>query len=223
MDIALFVLLLEIKVTQKCNQKGFSIKIPKVKLNMTHKTPLAFLPYCGACWRILQLMWVLTSLPRHLWCRSLPLMHCRLRGWELMEWLMRSWSWSVKSCQLTVTKSATNGWTMTTRPYEYRWLLGMVELNNGPIKYHLTLEAFAAIHILESFPQLKCEIPSLIHAGRCSTSVYQLRQLVKSTFLIGGYSRDETLFRAAEIYIVCSVTTGARCESVMRTVVAASS
>lgn len=99
----------------------------------------------------------------------------------------------------------------------------MVELNNGPINYHLTLEAFAAIHILESFPQLKCEIPSLIHGGRCSASVYQLRQLVKSTFLIGGYSRNEMPFRDAEIYTVCSVTTGSRGESGTRTVVAASS
>lgn len=166
----------------------------KVKLNMTHKISLAFLPYFGACWRILQLMWVVTSLPRHLLCHSLPLMRCRLRGWELMEWLMRPSSWSVKSCQLTVTKSATNGWTITTRPHECRWLLDMVELNNGPINYHLTLEAFAAIHILEPFPQLKCEILSLIHGGRCSTSVYQLCQLVKSTFLIGGYSRNKTPF-----------------------------
>lgn len=99
----------------------------------------------------------------------------------------------------------------------------MVELNNGPINYHLTLEAFAAIHILESFPQLKCEIPSLIHGGRCSTSAYQLRQLVKSTFLIGGYSRNETPFGDAESYPVCSVTTGAGCASVTRTVVAVSS
>lgn len=112
---------------------------------------------------------------------------------------------------------------MTARPHEYRWLLSMVELNNGPINYHLTLEAVAAIHILESFPQLKCEIPSLIQAGRCSTSVYELRQLVKSTFLIGGYSRNEMLFRDAEIDTVCSATTGTRCASVMRTVFAASS
>lgn len=98
----------------------------------------------------------------------------------------------------------------------------MVELNNGAINYRLTLEAFAAIHILESFPQLKCEIPSLIHRGRCSTLVYQLRQLVKSTFLIGGYSRNEMPFKDAEIYTVCSVTTGALCAFVMRTVVAVS-
>lgn len=45
MDIALFVLPLEIKVTQKCNQKSFSVKIPKVKLTITHKTPLAFLHF----------------------------------------------------------------------------------------------------------------------------------------------------------------------------------
>lgn len=107
----------------------------------------------------------------HLLCRSLLLMRRRARGWALMEWLMRPWSWSVKSCQLTVTKSAKNGWTITTRPHDCRWLLGMVELNNGPINYHLTLEAFAAIHILESLPQLKCEISSLLHRGRCSTSV----------------------------------------------------
>lgn len=195
----------------------------KVKRSMTHKTPLAVLRYFGVCLRTLQLMWLVTSLWRHLLCRSLPLMRCRLRGWELMEWLMRPWSWSVKTCQLTVTKSATNGWTITTRPHECRWLLGMVELNNGPINYHLTLEAFAAIHILESFPQLKCEIPSLIHRGRCSASVYQLRQLVKSTFLIGGYSRNEMPSRDAEIYTVCSVTTGARGASGTRTVVAASS
>lgn len=168
-------------------------------------------------------MWVVTSLQRHLLCHSLPLMWCRLWDWELIEWLMRPWSWSVKSCQLTVTKSATNGWMITTRPHECRWLLGMVELNNGPINYRFTLEAFAAIHILESFPQLKCEILSLIHRGRCSTSVYQLRQLVKSTFLIGGYLRNETSFGDAEIYTVCSITTGTRCASVMRTVVAASS
>lgn len=89
---------------------------------------------------------------------------------------------------------------ITTHPHECRWLLGMVELNNGRINYRFTLEAFAAIHILESFPQLKCEILSLIHEGRCSTSVYQLRQLVKSIFLIGGYSRNETLFGDADLY-----------------------
>lgn len=182
----------------------------KVKLDMTHQTSLAFFPSFNACWRTRQLIWVVTSLPQHLLCRLLPLMRCLLRGWELMEWLMRPWSWSAKSCQLTVTKSATNGWTITTRPHECRWLLGMVELNNEPINYHLTLEAFAVIHILESFPQLKCETLPLVDRGRCSTSVYQLRQLVKSTLLIGGYSKNETLFGDSEIDAVCSVTTGVR-------------
>lgn len=56
MDIALFLLPLEIKVTEKSTQKGFSIKMLKAKLHITDKTPPAFLPYFGACWRTLQLM-----------------------------------------------------------------------------------------------------------------------------------------------------------------------
>lgn len=75
-----------------------------------------------------------------------------------------------------------NGWTITTRPHDCRWFYCTVELNNGLINNHLTLEAFAVIHIPESFPQLKCETHSLIRRRRRSTSVYQLRQLIKSTF-----------------------------------------
>lgn len=67
-----------------------------------------------------------------------------------------------------------------------RWFYCTSQLNNGLINYRLTLEAFAVIHIFESFPQLKFEIHSLIHPGRRSTSVYQFCQLIKSTFFNRG-------------------------------------
>lgn len=137
--------------------------------------------------------------------------------WELIEWLMRSWNWSEKLCQPTVTKSTMNGGTITMCPHDCRWFYGMLEINNGPINNHLTLEAFAVIHILKSFPQLKCEIQSLIHWGRRSTSVYQFCQLIKSTFFNRGlFKKWDAVCQYIKIYVVCSVTTSACCASVMR-------
>lgn len=143
--------------------------------------------------------------------------------WELIEWLMRSWNWSVKSCQPTVTKSTMNGWTITMCPDDCRWFYGMVEINNGPINNHLTLEAFAVIHILKSFPQLKCEIQSLILRGTRSTSVYHFCQLIKSTFFIRGlFKKWDAVCQYIKIYVFCRVTTSICWVSVMRMIVAVS-
>lgn len=80
-----------------------------------------------------------------------------------------------------------NGWLNDNDVSSYRrWFYCMVELNNELINNHLTLEAFPVIHILKSFPQRKCEIYSLIHSGKRSTSVYQFCQLIKITFLNWG-------------------------------------
>lgn len=140
------------------NSTGF--KLPSMAVSsLTHI-------YCIACYFNMKLMW----------------------RWELIEWLMRSWNWSVKVCQLTDTESTMNGWMITRRPCDCRWFYCTLKLNNGLINEHLTLEAFTVIHILKSFPQLKCEICSLLQAGRLSTSVYQVCQLIKSTFFNRGLS-----------------------------------
>lgn len=86
---------------------------------------------------------------------------------ELIGWLMRWCNWSVSLCQLTVTKSTMNDWLITMCPHDCRWFYCMVELNNGLINNHLTLEVFPVAQISKSFPQLRCEIySSLIHPSR---------------------------------------------------------
>lgn len=139
-----------------------------------------------------------------------PLLCCSLNimlmcCWELIEWLIKSWNWSVKLCQLTVTNSTMNGWMIIMCPYDCRWFYGRVELNYGPINNHLAPEAFVVIHILKSFPQLKCEIQSLIHWGRCSTSVYQLCQLINTTFFNRRlFPKWDAICQYIKSYVVCS-------------------
>lgn len=115
--------------------------------------------------------------------------------WELIEWWMMSWNWSVELCQLTVTESTMSDWTIAMCPHDCRWLYCTAELNNGLVNIHLTLEAFAVLHILKSFPQLKCEMHSLIHRGADAHSRYiSPVNSLKAHSLIEGCPRNEMLF-----------------------------
>lgn len=83
-----------------------------------------------------------------------------------------------------------NEWLITMSPHDCRWFYCTAELNNGLINNHLTLEAFAVIHVFKSFPQLKCKIPSLIHDAYAHSQYISSVNSLKAHSLIAGCPRN---------------------------------